>query len=104
MSERVIRVAALLAVVVAAAGCGGGHGVLGARTTICSAGSRQAVGSERVAWAAVVVRPTNALIARSHREEVPPDPTTRKCSECLSEIPIDARRCAFCTSVVRDRA
>jgi len=46
-----------------------------------------------------VVIPINALIARS-RKEPPADPTTRKCPECLSEIPIDARRCAFCTSQV----
>ena len=42
-----------------------------------------------------VVKPVNALIARSRREP-PADPTTKKCPECLSEIPIDARRCAFC--------
>jgi large conductance mechanosensitive channel len=47
-----------------------------------------------------VVVPVNALIARS-RKEPPPDPTTRKCPECLSEIPISARRCAFCTAEVR---
>jgi large conductance mechanosensitive channel len=46
-----------------------------------------------------VVTPINALIARARREP-PPDPTTRKCPECLSEIPIEARRCAFCTSEV----
>jgi len=46
-----------------------------------------------------VVKPINALISRS-RKEPPSDPTTRKCPECLSEIPIDARRCAFCTSQV----
>lgn len=46
-----------------------------------------------------VVRPINALISRSRREP-PSDPTTRRCPECLSEIPIDARRCAFCTSQV----
>jgi large conductance mechanosensitive channel len=45
----------------------------------------------------LVVRPVNALIARSRREPTP-DPTTKKCPECLSEIPIDARRCAFCTT------
>ena len=44
-----------------------------------------------------VVVPFTALIARSHKEP-PADPTTKKCSECLSEIPIDSRRCAFCTS------
>jgi large conductance mechanosensitive channel len=46
-----------------------------------------------------VVVPMNVLIARS-RKEPPADPTTRKCAECLSEIPIGARRCAFCTSQV----
>lgn len=29
-----------------------------------------------------------------------PAPTTKKCPECLSEIPILATRCAFCTSAV----
>ena len=46
-----------------------------------------------------VVLPINALIARAKREP-PADPTTKKCLECLSEIPIGARRCAFCTSVI----
>jgi large conductance mechanosensitive channel len=44
-----------------------------------------------------VVAPYTALIERS-RKEPPADPTTKKCTECLSEIPKDARRCAFCTS------
>ena len=44
-----------------------------------------------------VVVPYTALVERSHKEP-PADPTTKKCPECLSEIPIDARRCAFCTS------
>ena len=42
-----------------------------------------------------VVVPINALVARS-RKEPPADPTTKKCTECLSEIPIEAKRCAFC--------
>lgn len=46
-----------------------------------------------------VVLPINALVARA-RKEPPPDPTTKKCPECRSEIPIDAKRCAFCTSPV----
>src|SRR5690349_10360566 len=45
-----------------------------------------------------VVLPVNALIARLKRGEAPPDPTSKKCPECLSEVPIAARRCAFCTS------
>jgi len=48
----------------------------------------------------LVVLPINALTARMHRGEVPPDPTTKKCPECLSVVPIDARRCAFCTSAL----
>ena len=47
-----------------------------------------------------VVVPVNALTARMRRGEVPPDPTTKKCPECLSEIPIAAKRCAHCTSQV----
>jgi large conductance mechanosensitive channel len=47
-----------------------------------------------------VVLPINALVARAHREPVPPDPTTKKCPECLSEINLMATRCAFCTSTV----
>jgi large conductance mechanosensitive channel len=47
-----------------------------------------------------IVLPVNTLIARAKRGEVAPDPTTKKCTECLSEIPIGARKCAFCTSVV----
>jgi len=45
-----------------------------------------------------VVLPVNSLIARMRRGEAPPDPTTKKCPECLSEVAIAARRCAFCTS------
>ena len=44
-----------------------------------------------------VVLPYQAFVERSRREP-PPDPTTKKCTECLSEIPKEARRCAFCTS------
>jgi len=47
-----------------------------------------------------VVLPMNHLVARLHRGEAPPDPSTKKCPECLSEIPIAARRCAHCTSQV----
>jgi large conductance mechanosensitive channel len=46
-----------------------------------------------------VVKPINALMTLSQRRESP-DPSTRTCPECRSEIPIDARRCAFCTSEV----
>ena len=45
-----------------------------------------------------VVLPVNSLMARLRRGEAAPDPTTKKCPECLSDVPIAARRCAFCTS------
>jgi large conductance mechanosensitive channel len=44
-----------------------------------------------------VVVPYTSFVARS-RKQAPEDPSTKKCTECLSEIPKDARRCAFCTS------
>ncbi len=43
-----------------------------------------------------VVKPMNMLVARS-RKEPEPAPTTKKCTECLSDIPLLARRCAYCT-------
>jgi len=44
-----------------------------------------------------VVKPVNMLVSRARRQK-PVDPTTQKCPECLSEIPIGAKRCAFCTA------
>jgi large conductance mechanosensitive channel len=49
-----------------------------------------------------VVLPLNALMKRMNllpKEE--PEPETRECPECLSDIPVAARRCAFCTSEVQ---
>lgn len=43
-----------------------------------------------------VVKPMNMLIARTKRD-LPTVPTTKKCTECLSDIPLAAKRCAFCT-------
>jgi len=43
----------------------------------------------------LVVLPVNALVSLARRQP-PADPTTKKCPECRSEIPIDARRCAHC--------
>ena len=45
-----------------------------------------------------VVLPVNKLLERIHRGDRPPDPTSKACPECLSEIPIAARRCKFCTA------
>jgi large conductance mechanosensitive channel len=46
-----------------------------------------------------VVVPVNALMAR-RKTEPPVDETVRGCPECLSEIPVAAKRCAFCTAEV----
>jgi large conductance mechanosensitive channel len=42
-----------------------------------------------------VVMPVTRLMARYNP---PPPVTTKKCPECKSEISLDAKRCAFCTS------
>lgn len=46
-----------------------------------------------------VVKPLNHLMARFKSGE-PEAETTRECPECISKIPMSARRCAFCTSEV----
>ena len=51
----------------------------------------------------LVIKPINELLERARREPTP-DPTTRKCPECLSEIQIAARHCAFCTAVIEPTA
>ena len=43
-----------------------------------------------------IVKP---LMVRSRKEPMP-DPSIKKCPECLSDIPAAARRCAFCISEV----
>ncbi len=52
-----------------------------------------------VAFAIFMV--VKGMNAAKRKEEAPPaEPTTKKCPRCISEIPIDATRCAFCTSDV----
>ena len=46
----------------------------------------------------VVVVPMNKVAERRARGQVPADPTTKQCPECLSEIPIAAHKCAHCLS------
>jgi len=43
----------------------------------------------------LVVLPMNHLMASVKKQ---PDPTTQKCLECLSDIPVQARRCKFCAA------
>lgn len=47
-----------------------------------------------------VVLPVNMLMERVKRNEPAAAPVSKKCPECKSDIPIDARKCAFCTSQV----
>lgn len=49
----------------------------------------------------LVVQPINKLIAYSQRGKESQDPTEKQCPECLSNIPIGAKRCAFCTSRIK---
>jgi large conductance mechanosensitive channel len=45
----------------------------------------------------LVVKPMNAVMARMKSAE---EATTRSCPECLSDIPVAATRCPFCTTQV----
>ena len=47
-----------------------------------------------------IVVPMKTVAARMSKPTAPPGPATRPCPECLNEIPIPARRCGHCTSVV----
>ncbi|HEX8227094.1 MAG TPA: large conductance mechanosensitive channel protein MscL [Candidatus Saccharimonadales bacterium] len=50
-----------------------------------------------------VVQPLNHLSEIAKRSQKTADPTTRKCPECLSEIPVKATRCMFCTSIIQPK-
>ncbi|HEY1901222.1 MAG TPA: large conductance mechanosensitive channel protein MscL [Terracidiphilus sp.] len=47
-----------------------------------------------------VVLPLNALLARVKKPAPPAPPSTKTCPECLSDIPLAARRCAHCAQPV----
>ena len=44
-----------------------------------------------------VVVPVNKLLAMSEKEQ---EATERECPECLSQIPLAARRCMYCTAEI----
>lgn len=46
-----------------------------------------------------VVLPVEKLMDR-YKSQEPAEPKTRECPECMSKIPLAARRCAFCTAEV----
>ncbi|MFZ2193304.1 MAG: large conductance mechanosensitive channel protein MscL [Candidatus Moraniibacteriota bacterium] len=43
-----------------------------------------------------VVKPMNILVNHSRKDA---EPKTKKCKECLSEIPVKARRCSHCAQI-----
>jgi large conductance mechanosensitive channel len=45
-----------------------------------------------------VVAPLNKLSSLARHEAATPAPMKKQCPECLSEIPLAARRCAYCAS------
>lgn len=47
-----------------------------------------------------VVQPLNKLQERSAKSKKSEDPTEKKCTYCLSDIPKAATKCKFCTSKV----
>lgn len=48
-----------------------------------------------------VVLPLHWFLERvKKKEEAPAAPASKKCPECLSDIPLEARRCAHCTQPV----
>jgi large conductance mechanosensitive channel len=49
----------------------------------------------------MVVQPLNHLQSLAIGNKPPEEPTERKCPECLSDIPKEATRCAFCTAKVK---
>ena len=47
-----------------------------------------------------IVLPLNTMLARLKKPATDAAPTTKICSECLSEIPLAAKRCCHCTQPV----
>ncbi len=45
-----------------------------------------------------IVVPYNTITARMKRGEGEPDATTKICPECANTIPVEARRCGYCTT------
>jgi large conductance mechanosensitive channel len=48
----------------------------------------------------MIIRTMNALRRRQERSAAVPAPTTKACPECAMEIPISAKKCGHCTSVL----
>jgi large conductance mechanosensitive channel len=52
----------------------------------------------------IIVVPMNTIQRRFKKPEAAAAPTTKECPECLSTIPIGAKRCAHCTVILAARA
>ena len=50
----------------------------------------------------LLIKAMNKLTSIGQKEEAPAEPTTKTCPFCKSEIPIDATRCAHCTSMLEE--
>jgi large conductance mechanosensitive channel len=46
-----------------------------------------------------IIKPVSKI--NSMKKQAPLSSTTKECPECLSQIPIKAKRCAFCTSIIK---
>jgi large conductance mechanosensitive channel len=51
-----------------------------------------------------IALPYQRYMDRKEARTAKPAPTTRACPECLSQIPLAAKRCSFCTSPVSPAA
>lgn len=51
-----------------------------------------------------VMQPINHFVEISRKKQPTVDPSTRKCPECLAEVPIMAKRCMHCTSPLKPAA
>ena len=45
----------------------------------------------------LIVAPMNYVLSRFKKQEEAAAPSTKVCAQCLSEIPLAATRCKFCT-------
>ena len=49
----------------------------------------------------LIIVPINKMIALANRNKEAADENSKKCPECLSDVPKAASRCAFCTSKLK---
>lgn len=52
----------------------------------------------------VIVKLVGAMVKKAEPPPAPSEPTVRECPFCLSEVPIKATRCKYCTSELPDAA